>query len=101
MYVLCKRAAIMTTSGVYNEEELDDAEQKYVKIRHDFGNYFSQIVKKEKSEGGIKDRAATPKKDSRYKTAQIQNSSSTNVDKVLSSICNIFTGTGRGSAEMK
>ena len=44
MYVLCERTAIMTTSGVYNENELDDTEQKFIDNNYDFGNYHSQIL---------------------------------------------------------
>ena len=41
MYVLYKGTPIMTTSGVYDDKELDDAEHERIKNLHDSRDYCS------------------------------------------------------------
>ena len=102
MYVPCKRTAIATTLGVYNEKELDNAEGQSIAHVSDLGNYSSRAVPKKRT-GDVSTKEQKPsssiKKENRYKTAKTQMSASKDADFALRSTWNMVTGKCRGSVE--
>ena len=55
IYRLCKRTPVAMISGVYNETEINDAEEQCVAHGYGFGDYSSwAILKKKTGDASVK-----------------------------------------------
>ena len=102
MYILCKRTPITTTSGVYNETELNDTQEQCVAHGYDSRNYSSRVIPKKKtSDASIKAQksSSSTKMENKYVTAKTKMSASKDTVFVLRSTWNVVTKKGRGSME--